>query len=848
LPERDVVRRLSSRLARDQPIDWDAVERDAATPEERDAIQHLRFLAAMAGFHRSTQAGDESMDLSASVSIAKDFIGVGERAASNEPGEPDLLPGSRWGHIEILERVGRGAFGVVYRGRDTRLEREVALKILGREGPKPAEEVLREARLLARIRHPHVVTVYGADRVDGRVGIWMEFLHGETLDRIVHERGALDAREAALIGIDLCRALSAVHAAGIVHQDVKLGNVMRAEGGRIVLMDFGLGREARPKRPGGMAGKILGTPFFMAPEVLNGGQPDARSDVYSLGVVFFALVTGTLPVDASSYSELVDKHQRGDIRRARDLRPDLPEAFAHVADRALSPDPLVRFATAGEAEQALLQSLGAAVVSRGNIHASSSKWHSKRVRVLGLAVTVCLTIAALWMFRARPATEVAARAPFSDVPSLVLDGYHEGDFFGLAAAGAGDVDQDGFGDLLVGAPFTKGGVGDVYLFRGNRNGLESQPSWTSAGKRVGACFGHSIAAFTELHPMDGFADLVIGAPGDWAGAAPTPEEFGAVYVFMGSRGGPAAEPVQVLTANLPHTLFGYAVVTGDINNDGAKDLLVGEPYFPASETRHGRVSLHTSVGGGQPPFSKQPVWTATGPPGSEFGISVALGDLNGDGYREVIVGAWMADHGPELQDAGAAYVYAGSPTGIDSIPTVLRGRHADARFGREVVFAGDLDGDGFGDLFVGAEGGSNPEESEGIAEIYFGAAKGVSIYSPIILESNVAGANFGGHASAMGDLDRDGCDDLFVGALRFQSTTASGGAAYLFQGSRRRDLRTAWFQTGGKSGSWFGGGGGSAGDVNGDGLADFWVSAPSREGQDGPNIGRVELFLNTLRP
>jgi serine/threonine-protein kinase len=204
--------------------------------------------------------------------------------------------------------VGRGSFGDVYRARDTRLDRIVALKLLTQgDSAAPSDETVREARLLARVRHPNVVTVHGADRIEGRVGIWMEFLEGETLDEILRDRGPLDAREAALIGIDLCRALSAVHAAGITHQDVKLANVMRATGGRIVLTDFGLGRETRQT---GRERTVSGTPLFMAPEVLRGARADSRSDVYSLGVVLFALVTGSQYVTASSLKSLIAKHER----------------------------------------------------------------------------------------------------------------------------------------------------------------------------------------------------------------------------------------------------------------------------------------------------------------------------------------------------------------------------------------------------------------------------------------------------------------------------------------------------------------------------------------------------------
>ena len=366
MPERDRMLKLVARMTHGRAIDWDREERAAATEEERRAIRKLRVVAAMSVVSRALMSSAGSSDLSASISEAKLVTGQSgdaERPLSDSPAAaaspPALAAGSRWGQLEVRERVGAGAFGEVYRARDPRLDREVALKILAREAADPQAEVVREARLLARVRHPNVVTVHGADRIDGRVGIWTEFLRGQTLDRMLDERGVLDGREAALIGVDLCRALSAVHAAGIVHQDVKLSNVMRAEGGRIVLMDFGLGREWPPReRYHGSRRTLSGTPLFMAPEALRGEPADIRSDLYSLGVVLFALVTGALPVEAATIDELRTKHARGERRHARDLRPDLSESFGGFLERALAADPASRHQTAGDAESDLLLCFG----------------------------------------------------------------------------------------------------------------------------------------------------------------------------------------------------------------------------------------------------------------------------------------------------------------------------------------------------------------------------------------------------------------------------------------------------------------------------------------------------------
>jgi serine/threonine-protein kinase len=154
----------------------------------------------------------------------------------------------------------------VYRAWDPRLDREVALKLIREQGPRHdsvGSLVIDEGRLLARVRHPNVVTVYGADRIDGRVGLWMEFVRGRTLEAVLRDHGPFGAQEAALIGLDVCRALSAVHKASLIHRDVKAQNVMREAGGRIVLMDFGTGREELE----GRRAELAGTPLYIAPEI-----------------------------------------------------------------------------------------------------------------------------------------------------------------------------------------------------------------------------------------------------------------------------------------------------------------------------------------------------------------------------------------------------------------------------------------------------------------------------------------------------------------------------------------------------------------------------------------------------
>jgi len=274
------------------------------------------------------------------------------RAFADTP-SPGAL--ERWGPFEHLQRVGRGSFGEVYRAFDPTLQRYVALKLLlpsGLNRDDEASALLREARAIARVRHPNVLSIYGVDRHDGRVGLWSDFVQGTTLSRLLAAQGPLGPREAALIVIDVCRAVGAVHAVGLLHRDIKSGNVMREEGGRILLMDFGLTLES------GIENDPSGTPAYMAPELLLGRPATIASEIYAIGVLLFHLLTGRYPVEGANLAELRSAHAAGTRRTVLDVRPDLPVALAHVVETATHANPLRRFGSAGQMITALSDAIG----------------------------------------------------------------------------------------------------------------------------------------------------------------------------------------------------------------------------------------------------------------------------------------------------------------------------------------------------------------------------------------------------------------------------------------------------------------------------------------------------------
>jgi serine/threonine protein kinase/tetratricopeptide (TPR) repeat protein len=333
---------LAASVADGTPVDWTAVE-GRTSPAERRLLSHLRLVESIATLHRSIPPDGAGEDEERVVSGPLGGQWSGDSAAS----------GPHWGRLSLLERIGEGTSCEVYRAWDTSLHREVALKLLNEEGSArdAHTRILDEARRLARIRHQHVVQVYGAERHDGRVGLWMELVRGESLEQAVKKHGTFGAREAALIGLDLCSALAAVHAAGLLHRDVKAQNVMREERGRIVLMDFGTGEDLAGSN------RLVGTPLYLAPEIFRGQKASVHSDIYSLGVLLFYAVTGKFPVVADSMEQLARAHAQRRRQPLRDLRPDAPEAFVAAVERALDSDPARRFQSVGDLEAALRESL-----------------------------------------------------------------------------------------------------------------------------------------------------------------------------------------------------------------------------------------------------------------------------------------------------------------------------------------------------------------------------------------------------------------------------------------------------------------------------------------------------------
>jgi eukaryotic-like serine/threonine-protein kinase len=251
------------------------------------------------------------------------------------------------GRYELEELVGQGGMSSVYKARDSLLERNVALKVLHEQYNADddfVERFKREARSVAQLQHPNIVTVIDRGEAEGRQYIVFEYIDGENLKELVVRKGRLDVREALEIALEVARGLAFAHGQGLVHRDVKPQNVLLNGDGRAKVTDFGI---ARSVDVDGMTqtGTVLGTSNYIAPEQASGNRVDAQTDVYALGVVLYELLAGEVPFPGESFVAVAMKHVHEPPPNLLDVRGDVPLRVAAAVDRALEKDPGQRFPT-----------------------------------------------------------------------------------------------------------------------------------------------------------------------------------------------------------------------------------------------------------------------------------------------------------------------------------------------------------------------------------------------------------------------------------------------------------------------------------------------------------------------
>jgi eukaryotic-like serine/threonine-protein kinase len=275
--------------------------------------------------------------------------GVATQTAAREleraPGT--LQPGGVFAsRYEIRGIVGMGGMGVVYRAWDTQLGEAVAIKTLRMDAaaaePAALDRFKQEIRLARKITHRNVVRTHDIGEVDGTYFITMELVEGQSLKYLIQSRGALAPNVVLTVGKQLCRALEVAHEQGVIHRDIKPQNLIVEPSGTLKVMDFGIARLAKRTQGMTQAGMAVGTPEYMAPEQLMGGDVDFRTDLYAAGAVLFESATGRTPFVADSPITLVALQLKETPPPPRALNADVPEALSALILRALSKDPAGR--------------------------------------------------------------------------------------------------------------------------------------------------------------------------------------------------------------------------------------------------------------------------------------------------------------------------------------------------------------------------------------------------------------------------------------------------------------------------------------------------------------------------
>jgi hypothetical protein len=429
--------------------------------------------------------------------------------------------------------------------------------------------------------------------------------------------------------------------------------------------------------------------------------------------------------------------------------------------------------------------------------------------------------------------------PVISAAGHTLTGTEAYSFFGFAVDGAGDVNGDGFADVLVSAPYQNHGglvdVGYVWIYHGSAAGLSAVATTALHGDAKNAYFGDSAAGAGDING-DGFADIVVGSPG----SSLVHPLGGAAFAFYGSAGGILSSAQTLLGSATEDAWFGDAVDgAGDVNGDGYGDVVVGDPWCGLSAgTDEGCVLVYHGSAAGL--VSTAAIELRGGGAKSDcYGASLSsAGDVNGDGYADLLVGMAGADVGLD-NNVGFVYLHLGSASGVSATPeATYTGAAADEIFGETVAAAGDVNQDGYGDVLIGAPYADvGALTGAGTVQLFLGSAAGLSATPAIRLEGDQAGGFFGDGLTGEIDVNGDGIDDIAVGAWR-----QGAGAVYVYEGSPGGlGITPTATLLGGRLYDMFGDSIGGAGDVNGDGYDDIIAGAVSYDSGGAYFLGRAYL-------
>lgn len=436
----------------------------------------------------------------------------------------------------------------------------------------------------------------------------------------------------------------------------------------------------------------------------------------------------------------------------------------------------------------------------------------------------------------------AARAALVTItlsPNWLSEGTEQGGDYGYAVAYAGDLNQDGYDDVLVGADRDSTYVyraGAVFLFIGGPAGLSRLPVWSSGGSTSGERYGSALAGGADYN-ADSYPDIAIGA---YRYNEDNPDE-GAVFVFYGGPDGLAATPDWAYQSDQTNAQFGYSLAApGDINCDGYDDLLVGARWYSNPQEHEGAVLVFY---GGSQGLETTPAWSyESNQPGASLGTSVSGGYASqADACADVLVGAPYYKR--EFHEEGAAYLFPGSASGPPAEPSWSAfGGQEEAWFGASVAWIGDADLDGYADLAIGAPQVINTQWGRGSVYLFAGqpGSPAQTPYRQLGLVDTTTG--FGRMVAAAGDVNQDGFADLAIGDYLYTTDQQAEGAAFVHIGGPDGiQSDPAWMAEGNKADTWFGHAVASAGDVNQDGYSDLIVGAPEFR-QSTTLLGRVFLY------
>lgn len=419
----------------------------------------------------------------------------------------------------------------------------------------------------------------------------------------------------------------------------------------------------------------------------------------------------------------------------------------------------------------------------------------------------------------------ASASPRVFTPDWTAEGNQDVGWLGYSVATAGDVNGDGYQDVIAGAyRYNANGMVDsgiAWAWYGSPSGLSNTADWTGTGSQAGEFFGHSVAAAGDVNG-DGYDDVIIGAPNPTHG-----DMFGLAYAFYGSPTGLSSTPDWVVKGAQAVGWFGRTVRSaGDVNGDGYGDVVVGAPQWDDGQMDEGKAWAYLGSPSG---LSTTAAWTAeSDQAGSWFGRWISrAGDVNGDGYSDIIVDAHLYDDGQK--DEGKVWAYYGSPSGLPTTASwSAEGNQAQAWFGRAMGPAGDVNADGYDDVIIGSPFYTNGEEHEGRAFLYLGSATGLPDTADWTAESDQKGAMYSRAVWTAGDVNGDGYDDVLVGAPNYDvNGHTDSGKTYAYYGSASGlSVSPNWTVGITQNRAWLGRSVSVAGDVNGDGYDDVIIGAP----------------------